>query len=352
MSKKTILNKSRYGKLVITTLIIIVIFSIIIIRPKPDKPKLYIALGDSIASGYSTTSEEIYPSILFELLKNDGHIDSYYNMAEIGLTTSTMLEILKNMGKEDLKLFKNAYVITINIGGNNVLLPFLEYISNMKIISGSDNIRSGAEEFSSGARDIMSESIIGVRSAFSDTTNTNFNLESIRAGFRTLFTGLGTIATGAGEVLIGIPKAISTYRGTISTELEDILNNSVKTFNDEFVEIINWIDKNAPKATLIVNTVFNPFPSEILRLSVPFTDWVDDIILLINNIIIIESKNRGFLVSDVYSNLSNQLDLTNFNINPFTGQLSYDIIHLNDKGHRMIANLNYETFINNKKLLK
>ena len=41
-----------------------------------------------------------------------------------------LLEFLNEMTDARLKLFRNARIITLNIGGNNILVPFGNYLSN------------------------------------------------------------------------------------------------------------------------------------------------------------------------------------------------------------------------------
>ena len=110
-------------------------------------PRTYIALGDSVSSGYGLIGYLQYPkgrhtTVLFEKLQYGNHVDEYVNMATSGFTTTMLLEFLHNLDNETLKYFQNAHVITLNIGGNNILTPFLEYLSAMQIISGVDNVRT------------------------------------------------------------------------------------------------------------------------------------------------------------------------------------------------------------------
>ena len=55
-------------------------------------------------------------------------------------------------------------------------------------------------------------------------------------------------------------------------------------------------------------------------------------------------KTAGMILTDAYSHFSNQLDLMSFNLNPLEEALSFDIIHPNAQGHRLLADLNYEAF--------
>ncbi|MDR2543792.1 MAG: GDSL-type esterase/lipase family protein [Treponema sp.] len=314
-------------KLVLT---IKIIFSLTILFIScPNLPRYYVALGDSVSSGYGLTlSEESHPSVFFDLIKDDDYVDYYENMAVCGFTTTDLLEFLNNLETEELQILKNAHIITLNIGGNNVLIPFTNYMSRQKIVTGADTVVSGAEEIISGASGIVSNVV-----------------DNVISGIGEMMAGVGNILIGTGEIIAGAPKVLSILSGSFSPELKDELEEGVQTFSNEFKSIITWIKKNAPKATIIVNTVYNPIPQRILGASLEISIAVNLLIESINSIIIQESKSMGYLVTDIYPHLSNQLKLMRFYINPFSEEFSFDIIHPNAEGHNLIAQLNYETFI-------
>ena len=65
-----------------------------------------------------------------------------------------------------------------------------------------------------------------------------------------------------------------------------------------------------------------------------------------NKIIIEESETSGYSIIDIYSNLTNKIDMMNFNLDSSLGEISFDI-HPNAEGHKLIAQLNYDYFITN-----
>jgi len=236
-------------------------------------------LGDSISSGYglpgyTKAPEGTYTTLFFEKLYQKGYVDEYHNFAASGFTTTDLLEQLNNKTDEEKRLFRSARVITVNIGGNNILTPFLGYLNDLQITS-----------------------------------------------------------------------AINMWRGMLSSELEAMLDEGVQTFKIELEEIIIWLEANAPKATIIINTIHNPIPHEIMLISIPISNWSYALTTYMNQSTFEKSYQRGFLVSDVNAYLSQRLYLTNFNLNPFAGELSFDLVHPNEEGHRLIAELNYSTFM-------
>jgi len=323
----------------------IILYLIIHITSCPTPQRYYIALGDSVSAGYGLTSpEESHPAVFFNLIKNDDYIDDYINMSVSGFTTSMLLEYLNNFDAEELRIIKNAHVITLNIGGNNILVPFLNYLSDSNFFSGVENIKLGTESVISGAYGIISGIKTRIENISSEQDDNNAASAGVISGISDVITGFGSIIIGTGEVISGYPEFFYILTGTFSPELKDTLENGVQTFSDDFINIITWIKERAPKAVIIVNTIYNPIPHEVLRSSVEISIAANLLIESMNSIIIQESKSGGYLVTDIYSHLSYQLNMMKFNINPSVGDLSFDIIHPNAEGHNLIALLNYETF--------
>ena len=310
---KMIFKFKKIFSIILILCVLSPIFLFVACSGDESEPHIYIALGDSVPSGYGLVSPtERYTYIFYEILRKEGYteVDEEINMAVEGYTTTMLLELLKGMTNEQLKLFKSARIVTLNIGGNNILTPFKDYLTNNQDIIFEKN-----EEEHITSEEIK-EKAIAAWNAFKD----------------------------------GVSSAIDTGRallGLFTPELEIALENGVQTFEEEFSEIIKWIKTKAPKATIIVNTIYNPIPERIVIIPVELSKKADELIQTMNNIIIEESKTRGFFVADVYSaftNEPNMMDVSQFNLNPFGGLLSIDIIHPNRAGHTIIAELIYEQY--------
>jgi len=355
-------NRQRYVIIAIAGLLLIFIMAGIAIvfpiyRIPLDKTSIeeaslrtFIALGDSVSSGYglpgySASPEGGHTSILFVKLEQEGHVDEYHNFAASGFTTTNLLEMLRNVGSEELLLFGNAHVISLNIGGNNVLAPFLEYLADLQVVYGTGNILTGAGGVLSGAWGVMHEIMSGHGSVAPDIEGARLNVAGVLTGIGDILSGLGTLIGGAREVIAGYHDAVATWRGSLSPELEAMLEDGARSFYEEFKEIIMWLEANAANATVIVNTIYNPIPQDILRVSVPISNWASVLIASMNQVIFDESEFRGLLVTDIGYHLSGRTDLTSFNLNPLAGAFSLDIVHPNAKGHELIAQLNYATFV-------
>ena len=329
-----------------------------------EEPLIYIALGDSVSAGYGARSlDEMHTSIFFELLKNDGHANEYVNMAVNGLTTSALLSLLDASDEHDLVIFQNASVITLNIGGNNILLPFIRHMPDPeemdKMISEAMSFVLEAESL---LREIVSfvtesqDTIIEVSDIATDIKGIADNLrfsdifrihDIIRRASAVLGDTIEVIdaVTGFETAVVDILdraadlellSAISLFLGSFPPELENELEKEVQSFSDDFAQIISWLEDNAPNAAIIVNTVYNPVPAHVFGLPLNLSGRANDLVQSINEVIHKESSSGRYIVSDVYSIMSDRLDMMN---------VSLDIIHPNPAGHGLIAHQNYDDYL-------
>jgi len=103
----------------------------------------YVALGDSVPAGYGLPSplENSYPKLFSEMLKNDNNNVIDINLAESGITTEELLNKLMNFSDDELSLLKTADLLTLNIGGNNLLQPLLSSIRINEAATPSQKVR-------------------------------------------------------------------------------------------------------------------------------------------------------------------------------------------------------------------
>ena len=313
---------SRFKSIILPILILYLIVTFTACSSESE-PHIYIALGDSIASGYGLVSPtDRHTYIFYEMLRKEGYVyvEEKINKAIEEYTTTDLLELLNEMTDDQLQLFKNARIITLNIGGNNILVPFAKYLSNR-----ADIEEMLAEE---GETADIEESKSSLNGRIID----------------------GTLAVW-GHVSEWLGDAVSTGRtllGLFSDELSAELEQGAQIFEKEFGEIIDWLKTNARGATIIVNTIYNPIPDKIWIIPVELSNKADEYIRAMNKIILEESETRGFHVADIHAAFSDRDDvmsLSQFNLNPFGGQfMSVDIIHPNRDGHTLIAELIYEQY--------
>ena len=339
----------KYAKIALLVLALIIIAVVVFFVVKRTEQHNYAALGDSISAGYGlNTADESYPAVLFGLLEDEGHVDAYLNLATDNFTTAMLLEQLRGLGKEEKQYFTGTQIITINIGWNNILTPFLEYLSENQIVSGADSVMHGAGDLLLGSWGVLYGIFSNVGGLINDSEDFEINVGDVISSAGEIITGAGGIIAGAGEMISGSPKAFSAFSGSLPPELETELENGVQAFSNEFSEIMEWIKANAPKAVVIVNTVYNPIPQEILSVSLEISNVSGALVDSINNIIVEECRERGHIVIDTSDLMSDKSNMSQFNLNPQAGALSLDIVHPNKSGHSQIAQQSYDAFIKAK----
>ncbi|NPV90427.1 MAG: hypothetical protein HPY50_06620 [Firmicutes bacterium] len=92
-------------------------------QPENKKDVSYLALGDSLAAGQTpySTHDKGYPDFIAEKIKANGYDLTYHNLGISGINTSDMIEGLEQDYKGVNELIAEADLITIDIGGNDLI---------------------------------------------------------------------------------------------------------------------------------------------------------------------------------------------------------------------------------------
>lgn len=243
------------------------------------KPEHYTALGDSIAYGYGVDRENSYPELFYNYLKTDRGYSSleYTNLAENGDDSTDLLNKLKT-DDNVIKSVKNSDIITICIGGNNILQPLIQTVAKAMSVDLSN------PDYAGQIQNILSN-----------------NPESVNAVVGLLMLG-------------NLPKYI---------------NDGITKFENEWTEIINTVKSLAPDADIFVMNIYNPLSKNDILYNL-----IDTYIQKLNGII--DKPSPNYRTADVY-NAFKEYDknepLTKFNIL----QGSFDP-HPTEAGHSVIFN--------------
>lgn len=252
-----------------------------------SRKNVYTAFGDSIAAGYglsgysddqASAPSDSYQARVAAFLKTTSR-----NYAVTGDDSNDCLEIL-NSGKADADLAKSD-VITLSIGSNDLLLPFIE-----RMLKEFD-IDTGSIDPSKPMPDI--------------------DLESMSKYYQKL------------KQLI--------------TDLKDDeqLHAQAAAFPDQFQKILALLKEKAPNAEIYVTNVYNPF----LRSIPGFGETAD---IYINEINKSFSANADdYTLIDVYTPFKENPEYVNVRMD-FSNLSSPDINpdpHPSVKGHKKIAQL-------------
>lgn len=215
--------------------------------------KNLVALGDSIATGYllEDAEKDSYVSKLAESLNMNK-----VNLAVDGRTSTELIDSLK----VDFEKIKSADVITLSIGGNDIMIPLLGFIE--------DKV---SEDF-----DIYTE-------------------------------------TDSYEVFKDM------LMGVYDKEINTLLQKKTVSFEENFVFLISELRKINSNAKIIVQTIYNPFGGNFF-----FTNaynLLDPYIKRINNSIINEEVNYDYILADIHKETldvysSSIINLDKYDIHP------------------------------------
>ena len=246
----------------------------------------YVALGDSIAAGYGlpgysgsqeTPPADSYQSVVSRFLKTDP-----VNFAVTGDDSTDCINIL-NSGEADTAL-SDAGVITISIGSNDLLKPFIEIAKEAFGITESN-----------GSMDIS-------------------KLEAYYAGFKD-------------ASLIDILAIANDFADKIKDN--KVLHEKAQGFSSNFSKIIDILKEKAPEAEIYVTNIYNPY-KDVMVLG----NSADAYIKEINNAF--TDNSESYTLIDVYTLFAKEnLVNTKFDISDL-GNINLDP-HPSKEGHARIA---------------
>ncbi len=255
----------------------------------------YVALGDSIARGYGLDEPELscYPALLANSMSVvlDNTTVNYVNYAVDGMTTQGLIDFLA----ESSEKLVEADLITVCIGANNLLQPFLNVIKkHMPSLVSSSGVISGEDAQSS--------------------------------------------------VFIDAVKAIEAeLEGKAFSEE---MSAGVEKLKDDLVFVIDELNRCAPKADVVITTVYSPYHG--IDLSLPYLEISLDLgglsdqwVSLINNEIVRIAQEKSCTLVEAYHPFESAGGLVNASLKIVPLNFNFDP-HPNQKGHIKLSNLHLE----------
>ena len=243
--------------------------------------KSYVALGDSITTGYGLAEKEA--GFARQVADSNGY--TLTNLAQDGATSTDLLEVVKSEANADT--LKNADLITVTIGGNDLMDALYAYLAK------EYNTKNGTDIT---AEDVKA-SLAGTHSEIQQST-----------------------------MLILAASKISDFLQ--STEATTALG----AFTTNLTNIISAIKGNNSSAEIIVVNQYNPYSrlstGNLLDLSA-----LDSAVQALNTAIS-SGATAGYTVADVYTKFKEAEN------NPCNASVSPSInldFHPNATGHGLIA---------------
>lgn len=289
------MKKNLLKKLLSFALAFFLVISFIPNEIKAANEKNYLALGDSISTGYGLSQNGFVDQI------TDKYGYNLTNKADNGETSQSLLDKLNsNSLKSDIE---DADVITLTIGGNDLMNAFYDFL---------------AEKYNASAqKDYNGEKI---KEILMDDNDAEYS-----------------------AVIMTAMLNISSFQS--STQATNALSNFEENLND----IISYIETNNPDAWVIITTQYNPYKflpqqgkdepgmEETLELiNTSFEQGVQQLNQVIKNV---NTSSSTFAVADVYERFNDaEKNPCNATYDIKERKLNLDF-HPNEYGHGLIADM-------------
>lgn len=265
-------------------------FSLLPITARAANP-VYLAIGDSITTGYKSDTEKVSQPFANQLAQAEGY--DLTNLSADGETSLTLLGKLKNDGSEISQKLPDADLITITIGGNDLMGALYSFL-----------LRS-YHEANPGATLTLQD----LMDALKNPTGGNL------------------------LVLLGVKGYIPDFPGSAEE------TQALADFEKNLSQILSLIQSKNKDATVILTTQYNPY-SHITDDSAKFiVDAFEQSVTKLNQKI----TASGATVADVYTPFKEAAaagqQLTNAAFDVSNLANSTLDIHPNQEGHNKIAQI-------------
>ena len=244
--------------------------------------KSYVALGDSITTGYGLAEKEA--GFARQVADSNGY--TLTNLAQDGATSTDLLEVVTSEANADT--LKNADLITVTIGGNDLMNALYAYLAD----------------------------------AYNTQNRTDITAEDVKASLAGTPSEIPQVA-----MLSFAASKIPVFPNSPAA------NTALSTFATNFSSIISAIKGNNSSAEIIVVNQYNPYSrlstGNLLDLSA-----LDSAVQALNTAIS-SGATAGYTVADVYTAFEEATE------NPCNASVSLPSINLdfhpNAAGHSLIA---------------
>ena len=248
--------------------------------------KSYVALGDSITTGYGLDEAQSFAE---QIAEQEGYTlnDS---LASDGATSTDLLEVVRSEANADT--LKNADLITITIGGNDLMDALYAYLAD----------------------------------AYNTQNSTDITAEDVKASLAGTLSEIPQVA-----MLRFAASKIPDFPNSTAA------NTALSTFATNFSSIISAIKAANSTAQLIVVNQYNPYGHLTTGTGVLSLDLsaIDTAVRALNTVISSSAESADYTVADVYTKFEQAEN------NPCNASVSLTSINLdfhpNATGHGLIA---------------
>ena len=248
--------------------------------------KSYVALGDSITTGYGLDEAQSFAE---QIAEQEGYTlnDS---LASDGATSTDLLEVVRSEANADT--LKNADLITITIGGNDLMDALYAYLAD----------------------------------AYNTQNSTDITAEDVKASLAGTLSEIPQV-----EMLRFAASKIPDFPNSTAA------NTALYTFATNFSSIISAIKAANSTAQLIVVNQYNPYGHLTTGTGVLSLDLsaIDTAVRALNTVISSSAESADYTVADVYTKFE-QAESNPCNASVSLPSINLDF-HPNATGHGLIA---------------
>lgn len=264
---------------------------------------VYAAFGDSIAAGYGLpgyAAAQEAPADSYQALTADFLQTESYNYAVTGDNSDDCIQIL-NSGEAD-EILADADAVTLSIGSNDLLLPFIDIVMEHFSIGDTAPSASGEETPQEAEK----------RKEIEEQLKNGFSLPQLT------------------------PSQIADYYRQAEALLGELADNATlhaqaAGFAQKFQDILSLLTEKAPNAKIYVTNIYNPFAF------LPKIGEMADVYIHEINEAFSEDAPDYTLI-DVYTPFQQQ-ELTNVKIDLAQPNGIHLDPHPSKEGHKVISNL-------------
>lgn len=223
-------------------IIIFILFFLFTINTNAKENYNYLALGDSITSGFGVEENNTYPYKIYEYL-NTIYNAKYTNDAISGYTTEQFISLLEN--NNIINKIKTADLITLSIGSNDILKHL-----NPSIINRA------TEEFQNDIKNQIKETKNNLNEIISDIKSINKDVKLILIPFYNPFNIISPIIT--------LNNTLTILNQT-KDELNDYINTLISNYDNIYCDF-NLIKILENKPNLNFNyeqSIIDPHPNAL-----------------------------------------------------------------------------------------
>ena len=274
-----------------------------------DTPTQYLALGDSITTGYKDETSTVDKPFADQIAEENGL--ALTNLAAVGETTTSLLARLYNPTPELGFAVLNADVITLTIGGNDMMDALYGYVyTEYNKLYPDQMTQEEVKEFIIDGDPELLKFAADVLDGFMTSPEALAAVNTFRTNFQTIITGLKD-ANPDVQIVVATQYNPYTY-----------LKASVHAAGDNFATV-----PQVAQALAMVDTVYASF---------------EQALGLLNGDLKTAAEVSGYYtVADVYTAFaSSGADLCNasYTLNPMTFAIKFNLdFHPNQAGHDLIA---------------